>query len=181
MDSRDHIIRTNSFFDGQVFFDDDYRLYDNCGNIIANKIAFEVPMEARWSPDVVEDDNGDILGIHLGGRVYYIHIIAEIIRHWETRGVITDEQVWVFVDLMRSLVHEDLYWDLNYHFPAYYFPVAERNGLQSTNVWGFLRQFPSDPYVIALDSETVDTETTMTDDEDGMNDWEMLLDAILDL
>ena len=179
MDSRNHIVRTNSFFSLPALRHDATRVYDNANNIIANKVAFEIPYEDRWYPTVRMEGESP-RAIELCGRVYYLNIIAQHLMHWNRRGVITDEQMQVIVRLVQYLVHErELYWDLNFHFPAYFFPAYTTTGLQSTNIWGFITQFPSDPFVVALDSDTVETDP-LTDIEDGdeMEPWEMLLEDL---
>lgn len=180
MDPRTHIIRTNSFFEDPALSHNATRVYDNANNIIANKVAFEIDYEHRWQPIIVKE--GDTpKAIQLCGRVYYLNIIAQFLMFWRRHNIVDDDQLDVIVRLVQYLVHEEeLYWDLNFHFPGYYYPAASQTELQSVNIWGFITQFPSDPYVVTIDSDTVETDplTEEPDTDDEMEPWEMLLDSL---
>lgn len=183
MSTENHYVRTLSFlWDRPLNLVNDHVLVDNAGVIIASRDYHIFAADARYIPLVVM--NGDVpKGIHWNGRLYYIRQMCEHIEAWRDQGVISQYQMDVLGYMINMLIYKKMAWDLNFHFPCVYMPNVSRTSLQSANIVTFLDQFPSDPYLISLDSETVTTSgmTSFLSGEiadDDMYDWEMLNEAI---
>lgn len=176
-----HVVRRNSFFHFPSLRLEGDDLLDNADNIIATRNPQgRIAPEDQWYAHIVRDPDTTPNAIVLYGRCYYISIIAQALCNWVGAGVIDLDELNVITDFVRYIVHENLCWDLNYHFPNYFYPTISRDRLQSGNLWGFLYQFPSDPYVIDLinDSETVET-FALTDMSGDVSVWEYLNDDLV--
>ena len=181
-----NIVRSDSFWwDDALTFINDITLVDNMGHIVASADYHIFPAERRCIPTVVHGRDGIATGIHLGGKVYYLNTMALHLDYWYEKCVINGRQHDWFSDIIRLLVEYNLAWDLTYFWPNTYMPHVSATQLQCANIGTFLDQFPSDPYVIALDSETVETFAMTSlgsiSAELDRFDWEDLNEAIDDI
>jgi hypothetical protein len=179
MNSVNHIVRTGTdFFDGNVIHFDGNRLMDNEMNIIANIYAFEIEPTGRYNCDVINFRNGDARAIILDGQIYDLSQMGEVVDEWLNVGIITEDEYTTLAAIVNYLVWQpQLTWDLNYHFPCYYNPMMQRD-LMSANIWMFIKQFPSEEYIIDLfTGSTVETWDETTDGTSVITfDWEYLMD-----